>query len=301
MKSGGIPARRPRERGAALLLVVWAIGLMGVIAAIVARDAHLDARESRLIRETLSARLLAESGVRIALDQLPAGGRFPLQCDLATGRVWIDIRPVSSLIDVNTAQEETLAALFRVLGASGPEAAGMAARIADFRDGDATPRPSGAEAGDYQRAGLRHGPANRPLTRLGELSEVMALDHAIIAAALPHLTVHSHSSRVDPAYTTPEIAAALELAGRGGTAFAPDESWELGTGSQRTQISAGPVVIRVVATTPGGQRSIMAATYSAPRSASGSSRRLLEEHPADLSQLPPGTAGMTEARPCFRA
>jgi len=272
---------------------------MGVLAAIVAREAHLDSRESRLIRETLSARLLAESGVRIALDRLPTGASFPIECDLEAGRIWAEIRPVSSLIDVNTSQEETLAALFEVSGATGPEAAGMAAKIADFRDGDATPRPGGAEAPDYQRAGLPHGPANRPLTRLGELSEVLGLDQHILSAALPHLTVHSHSPRVDLTYATPEVTAALRDFGGGWDVGSDIDQIDLTADRSGQRISDGPVVIRVVATTPGGQRLMIAATYGVARSGSGAARRLVEEHPADINlHLSRATAAL-DTGPCF--
>jgi hypothetical protein len=272
---------------------------MAVLAAIIAREAHLDSRESRLIRETLSARLLAESGVRLALDRLPTGARFPIACDLEAGRIWAEIRPVASLIDVNTSQEETLAALFAVSGATGPEATAMAAKIADFRDGDATPRPGGAEAADYQRAGLPHGPANRPLTRLGELSEVLGLDRQILLAALPHLTVHSHSPRVDLTYATPEVTAALRDFG-GGWDVDPDiDQIDLTADHSGQRISEGPVVIRVVATTPGGQRHMIAATYGVTRSGSGSGRRLVEEHPADINLDLSRASAPQDTGPCF--
>ena len=133
--------RQAQDRGAALILVVWAVGLMAVIGALIARDAHLDAREGNRLREALKGQLLVESGQRIALARLsqPAGGLssgFPLVCDLEHGRLLINARPISALVDINAAQEETLAALFAALGVPGPDAASHAARIADYRDGD---------------------------------------------------------------------------------------------------------------------------------------------------------------------
>lgn len=282
-KRGAPPLRPAHERGAALILVIWAIGLMSVMAAMVARDAHLDARESRITRETLSARLLAESAVRLALEAVDddTGNTetvFPIHCDLPEGRIAVDVRPVSSLIDLNAAQEELLAALFEVLGATGAEAAGMAARIADFRDADASPRPGGAEAQDYQRAGLSWRPANRPFSRTGELSEVLGLDAQMLATALPHLTVHSHSMRVATSHATPEVAAALKLFGAVAEEGIESEEWEADFAGITSGVSGGPIIVRAEVQTGSGQRAALALTYGSRSTGETSFRSIVEEH-----------------------
>lgn len=304
MKIGRAPHQpNPRERGAALILVIWSIGLMAVMAAMVAHDAHLDARESRITRETLSARLLAQSAIRLALERLDYSGAsgpspFPIHCALPGGEIHVDVRPVSGLIDINAAQEELLAALFTVLGTSGPEAAGMAARIADFRDGDATPRPGGAEGPDYARAGLSWRPANRPFSRNGELSEVLSLNAEMIAAAMPHLTVHSHDMRVEPAFATPEVAEALQLFGAVADDGIDSEQWEAGASGSPSAFAGGPIVLSAQVRTPSGQTAAIAATYSSRSLKENALRVLLEEHPAaggfltDQRDLPPPD-------PCF--
>lgn len=301
--------RRPRprqaqDRGAALILVVWAVGLMAVMAALVARDAHLDARESRMTREALSARLLAESGLRLALERLdgPSGNTpsaFPFVCDLPEGRINADVRPVSALVDLNAAPEEMLAALFMATGFAQQDAAGAAARIADFRDADASPRPGGAEAADYRRAGLAHLPANRPFNRNGELAEVLGMSHQMLAAALPHITVHSYSTRVDPALATPAVRRALELFGAEAIPDVDDEGWDFGARSGPSGIAAGAVVVRVLATTQAGQSASLAATYGAPVRAGATGRQLVEIHPGDNTLHLAAGARLPPAQPCF--
>ena len=305
MSKRGAPRPRPaRERGAALILVIWAIGLMSVMAAMVARDAHLDARESRITRETLSARLLAESAIRLALEAVDnnsgnAAEAFPIHCDLPEGRIAVDVRPVSGLIDVNAAQQELLAALFKVLGATGPEADGMAARIADFRDADASPRPGGAEAQDYERAGLSWRPANRPFSRAGELSEVLGLNPKILAAAMPHLTVHSHNMRVETSHSTPEVAAALKLFGAVAEDDIESEEWMANFSGSRSGVSMGPIVIRAEVQTASGQKAAIALTYGSRSTGETALRRLVEEHPAGGGlHLSEGIL-LPEPRPCF--
>lgn len=296
--------REPQDRGAALILVVWAIGLMAVMAAMVARDAHLDARESRMAREGLSARLLAESGVRLTLEKLdsPAGAApdaFPFVCDLPEGRIIADVRPVSALVDLNAAQEDMLAALFLALGFDEREAAGAAARIADFRDADGTPRPGGAEAPDYYRAGLTHGPANRPFNRNGELAEVLGISARMLQAALPHLTVHSYSARIEPLQATPVVLRALDIFGAEAVPDIDDDGWDFGARGGPSRIGAGPVVVHVVARTPGGQPAAISATYGSLSGPAASSRPLIETHAASSTIYLAAGKRLPEPRPCF--
>ncbi|MDP3457745.1 MAG: type II secretion system protein GspK [Hyphomonas sp.] len=296
-------ARKAQDRGAALILVVWAIGLMAVIGALIARDAHLDAREGNRLRDALTGNLLVESGQRIALARLsePSIGLstgFPLICDLEAGRLLINVRPVTALIDINAAQEETLAALFMALGAAGPDAAGYAARIADYRDGDSTIRPGGAEYPDYTRAGLAHGPANRPFTRTGELSEVLDLPPELLTAMLPHVTAHAHTVQVDPLYASREVLAALEFFGsRAGTSL-EDPAWaESAAGG--ALLAGEPVIVEVIAQTRSGFLTGTAATYGPQERTLSGARRLIEERAAGPEPILAAGGALPEPGPCY--
>jgi general secretion pathway protein K len=296
-------ARKAQDRGAALILVVWAVGLMAVIGALIARDAHLDAREGHRLREALTGQLLVESGQRIALARLaqPAVGLstgFPLICDLDAGQLVINARPVTALIDINAAQEETLAALFMALGAAGPDAASYAARIADYRDGDSTIRPGGAEYPDYTRAGLAHGPANRPFTRTGELSEVLGLPPDVLAAMLPHVTAHAHTVQIDPLYASREVLAALEVFGsRAGTSL-DDPAWAK-SADGRALFAGEPVIIEVIARTQSGFFTGTAATYGPQERTLSGGRRLIEERAAGPEPVLAAGGALPEPGPCY--
>lgn len=295
--------RQAQDRGAALILVVWAVGLMAVIGALIARDAHLDAREGNRLREALKGQLLVESGQRIALARLsqPAGGLssgFPLVCDLEHGRLLINARPISALVDINAAQEETLAALFAALGVPGPDAASHAARIADYRDGDTSIRPGGAEYAEYTRAGLAYGPANRPFIRTGELSEVLGLPPELITAMLPFVTAHSHSAQVDPLYASPEVLAALEVFGtRAGTSL-EDRAWA-GSAEGGALFAAEPVVVEVIAQTASGFLTGTAATYGPQEWSLSGSRRLIDERTAGPEPTLAAGAALPEPGLCY--
>jgi general secretion pathway protein K len=296
--------RKAQDRGAALILVVWAVGLMAVIGALIARDAHLDALEGNRLREALDGQLLVESGQRIALARLAAplssvSSGFPIICDLENGRLFIDARPITALVDLNAAQEETLAALFIALGAAAPDAATYAARIADYRDGDTVIRARGAELPDYIRSGLAHGPANRPFNRTGELSEVLGLPPELLISALPHVTTHARSPEVDPVYASREVAAALEIFGsRIGTTLA-DDSWQRTSSGEEGLFAAEPVVIEVIAQTRSGYRTGRAMTYGPQEMTAKSNRRLIEERPAGPEPVMAAGASLPEPGPCY--
>jgi general secretion pathway protein K len=297
-------ARRAQDRGAALILVIWAIGLMAVIAALIARDSHLDALEGNRLRDAVSSDMLIESGRRIALARLslPQGdmlGGFPILCDTDNGRLLINARPVTAFVDLNASQEETLASLFVALGAREPDAVRYAAGIADYRDGDTRPRVGGAENAEYQRAGLTHGPANRPFTRTGEISEVLGLPAELIAAAMPHLTVHSHTPQVDPVFASREVLSAVNDYSARGEWMRDDGALSLEPSEVVSTFAGAPVVIEIFSQTRSGFRSGIAATYSSPAGVYSGPRRLVEERSAATEPVLPDGIGLPAPTPCF--
>ncbi|MBA3067967.1 MAG: general secretion pathway protein GspK [Hyphomonas sp.] len=297
-------ARKAQDRGAALILVVWAIGLMAVIGALIARDSHLDALEGNRLRDAVSAQLMIESGQRIALARLsqPTAGNsigFPIVCDVEDGRLLIDARPVTALIDINAAQEETLAALIAVLGVRGPDAASYAARIADYRDGDTSIRPGGAEYQDYVSAGLGHGPANRPFTRTGELSEVLGLPPQLVAALLAHVTAHSHSVQMDPLFASPEVLAAIQALGSDAGALLAEAAWADPGDGTAAPFAGAPVIVEVIAQTRSGFVTGEAATYGPQERILSGNRRRIEERAAGPEPVMAAGASLPDPSPCY--
>lgn len=296
-------ARMARDRGAALILVVWAVGLMAVIGALIARDAHLDARESNLLRDSLTAGMLLDSGQRMALARLSdpevtAQTAFPIFCEIDGARLLLNARPINALIDINASPEETLAALFVALGVRAPDAASFAARIADYRDGDSTVRPGGAEFADYTDAGLTHGPANRPFNRTGELSEVLGLPPALIAAALPHLTAHSHTVQVDPIYASPKVLTAIKVMGSAVGTTAEENAWGV-TAAGDAAFGAIPVIVEVIVRMPSGYVTGRALTLGPEERTLPGIRRLIEERAAGPEPVLAHGAAIPALRPCY--
>lgn len=295
--------RKAQDRGAALILVVWAVGLMAVIAALIARDAHLDARESNRFRDALNGDLLIQAGQHLAFARLsqPAEGLetgFPIVCDMEGGRLLINARPISAFIDLNASPEETLAALFVALGAPAPDAAGYAARIADYRDADTTISPGGAELADYTNAGLAYGPANRPFVRTGEVSEVLGLPPELVVAMLPHVTVHAYSTQVEPLHASTEVLAATEVLGTRAGLGIDEPAWTQ-SADGAPPFAGEPVIVEVLVQTTTGYRTGVAATFGPQDLSLSGNRRLIEERRAGPEPVLAAGASLPAPAPCY--
>lgn len=203
---------RQRERGFALLLVLWGLILVGLIAASFLRETRVSTTLARNIVENAKAEALAEAGVQRAIlgliDSDPAtawraDGRL-YRFALGEGTVKVQIQDEGGKIDLNHARADTLVALFQATG-SDPEAAHkLTDAILDYADRDSDRRPAGAEDPDYATAGLRGEAKDAHFDRKDELLNVLGMSRGIYHAIAPYVTVYSGQSDVNPS-TAPEL------------------------------------------------------------------------------------------------
>ena len=128
----------------------------------------------------------------------------------------IRIEDESGKIDLNRADLATLESMLVSTGLPTDEAQHLAAAIADYRDPDDIKTPGGAEAFDYEAAGLRHGPKNGPFDSPEEVMQVLGMTPAILRAILPLITVHSPSGEVNRQAASPAVRRALPKTDFGG-------------------------------------------------------------------------------------
>jgi len=147
--------------------------------------------------------LIASGGERWNAD----GTVYKMQ--LGEGLIRIAITNEAGKIDLNRASEETLESLFVSVGANSGDARKLAAAVEDFRDSDDVRRPGGAEAIDYQGAGLDYGPENAPFASIDELRRVFGLTPEIFSAVRPLVTVYSPGSDVDVNAASEAVLRAL--------------------------------------------------------------------------------------------
>jgi general secretion pathway protein K len=119
----------------------------------------------------------------------------PVSCAVANKVATISVNAAAGLIDINSASNDVLEALFAHAGAD--NAKSLAAAVIDFRDADDETSPDGAEASEYQAAGLAYGPKNGPFLTVGELDQVVGVTSELLARVRPLVTTHSNLAAPD--------------------------------------------------------------------------------------------------------
>ncbi len=210
------------EQGFILIVVIWLLALFALVSAGVVRSVQAHVRATGHHTQARRAELLADSGLNLAvLDLLETRARagrtrrFPIDgaavvCAVAgDGQLAIRVQDDGGRVNLNSAGERLLQALFLGLGATREQASRYTDSIIDFRDADDVRRPAGAEKPEYAAAGLPFGPKNAPFDATEELHQVLGLDPAIIGAMRPHVTIHSGTAGLDPRAASPELVALL--------------------------------------------------------------------------------------------
>ncbi|MHA1528655.1 MAG: general secretion pathway protein GspK, partial [Alphaproteobacteria bacterium] len=132
-----------RQRGLALIVVLWAAILLALLAGGVARLSRSDLNLARNLVEATRAELAADSALWTAVHAIVSGGPEPWRTDGTVyawrfGEAEVRVRVTDELgrIDINAASPELLAALFEAAGTEPEEATGLADAVAEFRDRD---------------------------------------------------------------------------------------------------------------------------------------------------------------------
>ena len=113
-------------------------------------------------------------------------------------------------IDINSAPDALLKNLLLVDGgADEATATTLVDAIGDWRDPDDLKRPNGAEAPDYQAAGLKYVPSNAPFETIEELARVLGMTPTIFQRIAPLITVYSHQPGINPATADRSVLLAL--------------------------------------------------------------------------------------------
>ena len=207
-----------RQRGIALIAVLWVLLLLAFLAASFSSSTRTEANLARNLVENAKAEALADAGsIResAGLAILPSrkggceltepstpGRSETARCgsrsmtkegrSTSTGLRWISFTACSV-----------------VVGLDEQEAAALADAIVDFRDDDNDRRPQGAEDPDYQAAGLPNQAKDAPFELVEELLQVKGVTGELYLRLRPSLTVYTGEDIPDSSTAPPEVLAAL--------------------------------------------------------------------------------------------
>ena len=209
-----------RERGAALLLVLWLIALLTALIGAFALTARVEALQGKVLSGGAQAQELARAGVEYSLVRLadtepttrwlPDGRSY--RWSYAGSEVELQIVDETGKVDLNQAGQPLLAALMQAVGSEREQAERVAAAILDWRDPDPlTQVNGGAEDPDYAAAGRPYGAKDAPFETVAEVEQVLGMTPELYARLEPHLTLYSGRGEPDPTYAQGPVLTAMGL------------------------------------------------------------------------------------------
>jgi general secretion pathway protein K len=210
-----------RQRGFALLIVLWALVLIAFITAHVTASGRTEIRIAGNLAANAAALAAADGAIYQAIFNLSdprPERRWALdaaahEIEIGRSRVTLRLEDEDARVNPSLASPALLEALLRVLGSDPGSAAGLANAIAEWVGSGTPRRPPVVALAEYQASGLDYGPPGTLLESLDELARVRGMTPALLAALRPHLTLFG-SPNPNRADADPEVAAALALLGQ---------------------------------------------------------------------------------------
>lgn len=211
MTAGG--PRGQRERGIALVAVLWALALLAAVLIGFSGTTRTETVLTRNLLEQARARHLADGAIQLAILRLldPRaeskvridGAPFAVNADGI--EIAVSILDEGGKIDLNVASPDLLAGLFASAGVPPREARLLARNVVDWRDEAIMP---GAQQ-VYAALGEPFAPRNRPFDALAELHHIFGMTPALARRITPYLTLFNQREGIDPAVAPAAVLAAL--------------------------------------------------------------------------------------------
>ena len=172
----------PSARGAALLLVLWAIAILSFAVLWVADLVNLELATKSAEARGMAARQIALSGVALGLHpQVTREDIALLNREVRPGEMMrVRIRGEGARFNINQllAQQDrmVLKNLFVLWGLESDAADILIDRLTDWVDDDIGRQLNGAEQTEYEAAGITGAPANKPFRSVDEMGRVLGME-----------------------------------------------------------------------------------------------------------------------------
>lgn len=164
----------PRRQGSALIAVFWMIAVLGLVVYGGAKALEADSSYARQMRGRTYAKRLAQMGLEIGRHPvLPAHDPLLQYTSPEGGSYSVKIVAEEARLNINTllAQDDRvlLLRLFAHWGMKPDAASALRDALKDWVDADDKTTLKGAERRDYERAGHKGMPFNRPFKEVEEM------------------------------------------------------------------------------------------------------------------------------------
>jgi general secretion pathway protein K len=211
-----------RQRGVALVAVLWLVAALSVLGAAMSQVVRVDARIASNAFDRASARALLDGGLRLAAADVLADagveqGIRVRRYRIAEAHVQVEIVPALGLISLNAAPESLLFDLFKYgAGVSDVQAQRLTQGVVAWRGGTGVAESPAGDA--EQPATPAPGARNEYFLHPDDLSQVPGMSQAVHDKISPLLSLSlGAGGRVNP-YAAP--IGVLEVLAHGNTALA---------------------------------------------------------------------------------
>jgi general secretion pathway protein K len=219
--------RCPRQRGFALLIVLWTLALLALLGSTVLATARQDAQQARNQRDAAVLQAAAHGAMQQAIFWLldnsnrhwPADD-VPHPIRIGPALVVVRIQDENDKVNPNIASSDLLRALLVQVGANPMVAASVADAIVAWRLGGGGPGRPNATTALYAAAGRAYAPSGAPFGSLDELGNVLGMTPELLLRLRPHLTLFTDDDP-DAGTRDPVVARALAAIGESSTGAGP--------------------------------------------------------------------------------
>ena len=240
------PASR-RDRGFALLIVLWTLALLSLLISQLAGSGRQAVRLAGNMRMQARLQAAADGAVQEAGYRLGAAGtpHWPANGTVHELRqdgagIRLRITNQAGKINPSIASLELLGALVHACGVEAPRATAIASAMVAWRFPTAQ---AGFAAAAYRQAGRTYGPPGQPFESLDEVGLVLGVTPALLGCLTPHLSLYRDNDP-DPNAADPTVLAALAEV----TGAVPQLT--------NAQVDESVVMVDAVATGPDGARAV---------------------------------------------
>jgi general secretion pathway protein K len=201
-----------RQRGFALLIVLWTIVLLALLVAQFTTTGRTEVQVAANLRANAVTEAAADGAMYEAVMRLVQGTWLPdgrlRVIRVGDAAVEVRITNQSRKVNPNTAPVPVIQALLGNVGAG--KAAALARAIVDWRSNGAQSLTGGTKLSQYQAAGLRYGPGNQLFDSVDEVGLVVGMTPAVLARLRPFLSIYREGDPPAPAdlpTTVAEVSA----------------------------------------------------------------------------------------------
>jgi general secretion pathway protein K len=202
-----------RQKGLALVLVLWVLSLLTIMAGSFALSMRREASITAGIKNNAQAMAVAESGIALAEMMLQnpdpdkrwrADGSI-YEIIATDAKVRVRLLAEAGKIDINKADQALLEGLMIYAPVDAEQKLRLVSAILDWRDADDLVHINGAEKKEYQDAGLSYQPANKPFQSIEELQMVLGMNKSVFLQLEPLITVYSGQPHVTMQLAAKEV------------------------------------------------------------------------------------------------